>query len=59
MIGVNAINIEFSDQWVQAMKTGSVINFNRWRDWNGKQLRGVDWYKEEENTEYQGTILLK
>ena len=41
-------------QWIQAQKTGAVINFNRWRDWDGKSLRGLDWYKEEEAKEYEG-----
>ena len=41
-------------QWIQAQKTGAVINFNRWRDWDGKSLRGLDWYKEEEAQEYEG-----
>merc|ERR1711953_2815 len=45
-----------NDQWVQATKTGTVINLNRWRDWNGKYLRGVDWYQEEEGTEYQVNV---
>jgi len=46
--------IRSGPQWIQAQKTGAVINFNRWRDWDGKSLRGLDWYKEEEAKEYEG-----
>ena len=46
-------------QWIQAQKTGAVINFNRWRDWDGKSLRGLDWYKEEEAKEYEGLSFIQ
>ena len=44
----------FSSEWIQAVKVGTVVNFNRWEDWNSKTLRGLEWYSEEEATEYQG-----
>ena len=40
--------------WIQAIKMGPVVNFNRWQDWNGKTLRGIGWYKDEEEEEYEG-----
>ena len=40
--------------WIQASKSGPIINFNRWQDWNGKTLRGLSWYKEEEDQEFEG-----
>ena len=42
--------------WIQAIKSGPVVNFNRWQDWNGKTLRGVGWYKDEEEEEYEGDL---
>ena len=41
-----------SSTWIQAIKVGPVVNYNRWKDWNDKTLRGVSLYKEEEK--YQG-----
>ena len=55
MVKVLKIEVKlFSATWIQAIKSGPVVNFNRWQDWNGKTLRGISWYKSEEEQEYDG-----